>query len=78
MLVRVSGPGATSQSYAFDAAGNRIAGPLSTSSTYNAADELTSDTGFAYTYDAVRSMLPAQRSLPNTSYRTCPCDHMLK
>jgi RHS repeat-associated protein len=51
-LVAVSGPGSASQSYIYDAAGNRISGPLSTSSTYNAADELTSDTGFNYTYDA--------------------------
>jgi RHS repeat-associated protein len=50
-LVAVSGPGAVSQAYAYDAAGNRTSGPLSTSSTYNAADELTSDTGFTYTYD---------------------------
>jgi RHS repeat-associated protein len=49
-LVAVSGSG--SQTYTYDAAGNRTAGPLSTTSTYNAADELTSDTNFTYTYDA--------------------------
>jgi RHS repeat-associated protein len=49
-LVAVSG--SASQTYAYDAAGNRTAGPISTTSTYNAADELTSDTNFTYTYDA--------------------------
>ncbi len=52
-LVGVSAPGSASQAYAYDAVGNRTSGPLSATSTYNAADELTSDAGFTYTYDAV-------------------------
>jgi RHS repeat-associated protein len=49
-LVAVSG--SASQAYAYDAAGNRTSGPISTTSTYNAADELISDSNFTYTYDA--------------------------
>jgi RHS repeat-associated protein len=51
-LVAVSGPGSVSQTYAYDAAGNRTSGPQSTASSYNAADELTGDSNFTYTYDA--------------------------
>jgi RHS repeat-associated protein len=47
-----STPGSVSRAYVYDAAGNRTSGPLSATSTYNAADELTSDAGFTYTYDA--------------------------
>ncbi|HKV29950.1 MAG TPA: RHS repeat-associated core domain-containing protein [Candidatus Dormibacteraeota bacterium] len=50
-LVGVSAPGSAAQAYGYDAAGNRTSGPLSATSTYNAADELTSDAGFTYTYD---------------------------
>jgi RHS repeat-associated protein/uncharacterized repeat protein (TIGR01451 family) len=51
-LTSVGAPGAAAQAYAYDAAGNRTSGPFSSNSIYNAADELTSDTGFTYTYDA--------------------------
>ncbi|HYL08125.1 MAG TPA: RHS repeat-associated core domain-containing protein [Candidatus Udaeobacter sp.] len=51
-LVAVSGPGSSSQAYAYDAAGNRISSPESSSSTFNAADELTAAQNAVYTYDA--------------------------
>lgn len=51
-LVGVSGPGSTSQTYAYDAVGNRTSSPEAASSTFNAADELTTDSNFTYTYDA--------------------------
>ena len=51
-LVAVNGPGSASQSYAYDAAGNRVSSPESSSSTFNAADELTAAQNATYTYDA--------------------------
>jgi RHS repeat-associated protein len=52
-LIAVSGPGSVAQAYVYDAAGNRTSGPLSTSNTYNAGNELTSDAKFTYTYDSL-------------------------
>lgn len=51
-LVGVSGPGSATQAYAYDAAGNRVSSPESSSSTFNAADELTAAQNATYTYDA--------------------------
>ncbi len=51
-LLTVSGSGGASQSYTYDGVGDRVFGPGSTASSYNAANELTSDTNFTYTYDA--------------------------
>jgi RHS repeat-associated protein len=50
--VGASASGSAAQAYTYDPAGNRTSGPLSATSTYNAAEELTSDAGFTYTYDA--------------------------
>lgn len=51
-LVAVSGPGSVAQSYAYDAAGNRVSSPESASSAFNSADELTAAQNATYTYDA--------------------------
>jgi len=51
-LVTVTGPGTTSQAYAYDSAGNRTSDPLSTSNVYDGAAELNSSQSFTYTYDA--------------------------
>ncbi|MCA1791646.1 MAG: hypothetical protein LC667_17880, partial [Thioalkalivibrio sp.] len=38
--------------YDYDAVGNRLSSPLSAAHSHNAANRLTSDDGFTYTYDA--------------------------
>jgi RHS repeat-associated protein len=69
-LVGVNAPGSAAQIYGYDAAGNRTSGPLSATSTYNAADELTSDAGFTYTYNAEgqRTSKTDRTSLATTRY----------
>ncbi|HEV2218112.1 MAG TPA: RHS repeat-associated core domain-containing protein [Candidatus Dormibacteraeota bacterium] len=50
-LVAVSRPSSVTQSYAYDAVGNRTSGPESPASTYNLADQRLSDSNFTYAYD---------------------------
>lgn len=50
-LTAVSGS-TGSQTYAYDAAGNRTSSPTSAAVAFNSADEMTSDGNFNYSYDA--------------------------
>lgn len=51
-VVGVTAPGASASSYVYDAAGNRVSDPVSSSMTYDPANRLLSDSNFTYTYDS--------------------------
>jgi RHS repeat-associated protein len=50
--LRTGGIGGTTESYQYDAEGNRTLSHLSTSHSHDDANRLTEDDGFCYTYDA--------------------------
>ena len=51
-LTGVTAPGGATQSYVYDAAGNRVSDPVSSAMTYDPGNRLVSDSNYTYTYDA--------------------------
>jgi YD repeat-containing protein len=51
-LTQVTQSGSTTESYSYDAVGNRLSSSSVSSYSYNASNELTSNSVGSYTYDA--------------------------
>src|ERR1700678_163581 len=67
-LTQVNQATSTTENYAYDSAGNRLSSLIAATSSYNASNQLTSNSNAAYTYDANGNTIGKTDSTGTTNY----------